>query len=123
MSRTASPLLLPLFRSQAQARVLVRIYLEPDRPAPFADIAAELGLDRAGVKREVDRLEAAGLARPITRPIHQVKRTSKGICPFISCVWWKKRQWPALAPWGRETRKSRTTLPCKRCGRHLKQYL
>lgn len=61
MSRTSSPLLLPLFRSQAQARLLTRIYLGSDRPAPLAAIAAELGLDRAGVKREVDRLEQAGL--------------------------------------------------------------
>ncbi len=61
MARTAAPLLLPLFRSEAQARLLARIYLETDRPAPLAEIAAELGLDRAGVKREVDRLEQAGL--------------------------------------------------------------
>jgi predicted nucleotidyltransferase len=61
MSRTASPLLLPLFRSDAQARLLARVYLHADRPAPLADLANELGLDRAGVKREVDRLEAAGL--------------------------------------------------------------
>lgn len=61
MSRTSSPLLLPLFRSQAQARLLTRIYLGSDRPAPLASIANELGLDRAGVKREVDRLEQAGL--------------------------------------------------------------
>ena len=59
--RTSPPLLLPLFRSRAQARLLARIYLESDRPAPLAQIAAELGLDRAGVKREVDRLEEAGL--------------------------------------------------------------
>lgn len=61
MARTRPPLLLPLFRSQAQARLLTRIYLESDRSAPLAEIAAELGLDRAGVKREVDRLEEAGL--------------------------------------------------------------
>jgi biotin operon repressor/predicted nucleotidyltransferase len=61
LARTASPLLLPLFRSQAQARLLARVYLETDRPAPLATIAAELGLDRAGVKREADRLEEAGL--------------------------------------------------------------
>lgn len=53
--------MLPLFRSQAQARLLTRIYLTPDRLAPMAAIATELGLDRAGVKREVDRLEQAGL--------------------------------------------------------------
>lgn len=59
--RTSPPLLLPLFRSAAQARLLTRIYLESDRPATLAELAAELGLDRAGVKREVDRLEDAGL--------------------------------------------------------------
>jgi len=59
--RTASPILLPLFRSSAQARLLARIYLEPDKPAPLAGLAHELALDRAGVKREVDRLEAAGV--------------------------------------------------------------
>jgi biotin operon repressor/predicted nucleotidyltransferase len=59
--RTASPLLLPLFRSQAQARLLARVYLAPDRPAPLAGLANELGVDRAGVKREADRLEEAGL--------------------------------------------------------------
>ncbi len=61
MARTASPLLLPLFRSQAQARLLARVYLEPDRRAHLAELAQELGLDRAGVKREADRLEEAGL--------------------------------------------------------------
>lgn len=61
MPRSAAPLLLPLFRSQAQARLLARVYLEPDRTAILADLARELGLDRAGVKREADRLEDAGL--------------------------------------------------------------
>ncbi|MBA3333870.1 MAG: ArsR family transcriptional regulator [Actinobacteria bacterium] len=61
MPRTASPLLLPLFRSAAQARLLARVYLQADRPAPLAELAHELGNDRGGVKREADRLEAAGL--------------------------------------------------------------
>lgn len=59
--RTASPILLPLFRSDAQARLLARVYLAVDRPAPLAELARELGVDRGGVKREADRLEAAGL--------------------------------------------------------------
>jgi predicted nucleotidyltransferase len=54
-------LLLPLFRSRAQARLLARVYLEPDRPAHLAELAHELELDRGGVKREADRLEDAGL--------------------------------------------------------------
>lgn len=59
--RTPSPVLLPLFRSKGQARLLARVYLGADRPATLADLARELDLDRAGVKREADRLEAAGL--------------------------------------------------------------
>lgn len=53
--------MLPLFRSDAQARLLARVYLVVDRPAPLAELARELGVDRGGVKREADRLEAAGL--------------------------------------------------------------
>jgi predicted nucleotidyltransferase len=59
--RTPSPLLLPIFRSEGQGRLLARIYLAPDRPAPLAGLARELDLDRGGVAREADRLEAAGL--------------------------------------------------------------
>lgn len=61
--RTPPPILLPLFRSDGQARLLARVYLAPDKPAPMADLARELDLDRGGVKREADRLEAAGLVR------------------------------------------------------------
>lgn len=61
--RTPPPVLLPLFRSDGQARLLARVYLAPDEPAPLAVLARELDLDRGGVKREADRLEAAGLVR------------------------------------------------------------
>lgn len=61
--RTAAPALLPLFRSDGQARLLARVYLGADRPAPLAELAQELDLDRGGVTREADRLEAAGLVR------------------------------------------------------------
>ncbi len=59
--RTPSPPLLPIFRSEGQGRLLARVYLAPDRPTPLAGLARELGLDRGGVAREADRLEAAGL--------------------------------------------------------------
>ena len=59
--RTPSPPLLPIFRSEGQGRLLARIYLAPDRPVPLAGLARELDLDRGGVAREADRLEAAGL--------------------------------------------------------------
>lgn len=61
--RTAPSLLLPLFRSDGQRKLLARVYLSPDRPAPLADLARELAIDRGGLKREADRLEQAGLIR------------------------------------------------------------
>jgi predicted nucleotidyltransferase len=61
MPRTAAPLLLPLFRSDGQARLLARVYLEPDRPATLAALARELDVDDGGLTREADRLEQAGL--------------------------------------------------------------
>jgi predicted nucleotidyltransferase len=39
------------------------VYLEPDRPAPLADLARELGLTPGGLTREADRLERAGVVR------------------------------------------------------------
>lgn len=61
--RTEPSLLLPLFRSDGQRRLLARIYLAPDRPAPMSELARELAIDRGGLKREADRLERAGLIR------------------------------------------------------------
>jgi predicted nucleotidyltransferase len=59
--RTDAPLLLPIFRSRGQGRLLARIYLHPDEPIPLAGLAREIGLDAATVLREVNRLEQAGL--------------------------------------------------------------
>lgn len=61
--RTEPSLLLPLFRSDGQRRLLARVYLAPDRPAPLSELARELAIDRGGLKREADRLERAGLVR------------------------------------------------------------
>lgn len=61
--RTNAPHLLPLFRSDGQGRLLARVYLAPDRPAPLAQLARELELDDGGITREADRLERAGLVR------------------------------------------------------------
>jgi predicted nucleotidyltransferase len=61
--RTRPSLLLPLFRSDGQRRLLARVYLAPDRPAPLSELARELAIDRGGLKREADRLEQAGLIR------------------------------------------------------------
>ena len=61
--RTAPPDLLPLFRSAGQARLLARVFLGANAPAPIAELARELGLDDGGLTREADRLERAGLIR------------------------------------------------------------
>jgi DNA-binding transcriptional ArsR family regulator len=61
--RTAPPDLLPLFRSAGQARLLARVFLRANAPAPIAELARELGLDDGGLTREADRLERAGLIR------------------------------------------------------------
>ena len=59
--RTDAPLLLPIFRSRGQGRLLARIFLHPDEPIPLAGLAREVGVDAATVNREVNRLEEAGL--------------------------------------------------------------
>lgn len=61
--RTEAPLLLPIFRSDGQGRLLARVYLGANRPAPLADLARELQIDAGGLTREADRLERAGLVR------------------------------------------------------------
>jgi DNA-binding transcriptional ArsR family regulator len=61
--RTEPSLLLPIFRSDGQRRLLARLYLGPEKAAPLAELARDLQLDRGNVKREADRLERAGLIR------------------------------------------------------------
>jgi DNA-binding Lrp family transcriptional regulator len=59
--RTEAPILLPLFRSRGQARLLARIFLHPDERLSLNQLARELDLDPATVQREAERLEAAGI--------------------------------------------------------------
>jgi len=59
--RTEAPLLLPLFRSRGQARLLARVFLHPDERLSLNQLARELGIDAATVQREADRLEEAGI--------------------------------------------------------------
>lgn len=59
--RTEAPILLPLFRSRGQARLLARIFLHPDDRVSLNQLARELGIDPATVQREAERLEEAGI--------------------------------------------------------------
>ena len=61
--RTSSPLLLPIFRSEGQGRLLARVYLHADRPVTIAGLARELRLNDGALTREANRLERAGLVR------------------------------------------------------------
>lgn len=61
--RTSPPTLLPIFRSDGQARLLARVFLRPDEPTSLADLARDVGLDPASVQREVTRLESAGILK------------------------------------------------------------
>lgn len=59
--RTEAPLLLPLFRSRGQARLLARVFLHPEDRLSLNQLARELDLDPATVQREAERLEEAGI--------------------------------------------------------------
>jgi DNA-binding transcriptional ArsR family regulator len=52
--------MLPLFRSQTQARLLTRLFLGPGEES-ISNLATAVGAYKNAVKHEVDRLEAAGL--------------------------------------------------------------
>jgi predicted nucleotidyltransferase len=68
--RTASPSLLPLFRSEKQARLLTQLFLVAPEGSSLADLARATGITSGAVHREVERLERAGIVRS-----HRVGRT------------------------------------------------
>jgi hypothetical protein len=61
--RTAAPPLLPIFRSELQARALARLLDSQDRSWTVSELAAELGRPVPSVHREVVRLAEAGILR------------------------------------------------------------
>lgn len=61
--KTTAPPLLPIFRSEGQARLLARLYLEPEHATTLSALADELDLSHTTVSREADKLERAGLIR------------------------------------------------------------
>lgn len=75
MGRPRRADLLPIFRSDAQARVLAAIFLaSEERPPHVRVIADETGLPYSTVQREVAALEAAGLVRGTTWATAKVVR-------------------------------------------------
>ncbi len=61
--KTDAPPLLPIFRSEGQARLLAHLYLRPERATTLSALARELGLSHTTLSREADKLERAGLIR------------------------------------------------------------
>lgn len=59
--RTAPPLLLPIFRSSGQARLLARLFLPNGEGATLSTLASDIGLAKSRVSDELNRLEQAGL--------------------------------------------------------------
>ena len=60
---TAPPALTPIFRSEAQARILAWLLLVPDREQPIASLAPIAGVAQPNTLREVNRLVESGLLR------------------------------------------------------------
>jgi DNA-binding transcriptional ArsR family regulator len=59
--RTSPPPLLPLFRSQGQARLLARLFLHQEDDVHLSRLAEEIGVAKSRVSEELDRLEKAGI--------------------------------------------------------------
>lgn len=52
---------MPLFRSQHQARLLARLFLQPGEEFGLSDLARELGVTAGTIHGEIERLVTAGL--------------------------------------------------------------
>lgn len=61
--KTTGPPLLPLLRSEGQARVLTSILLDPEEERTLSDLARETGVSLATVTREIQRAERAGIVK------------------------------------------------------------
>ena len=96
--RTAAPLLLPLFRSASQARVLSALFLAVDRMS-IQTLSEHLEIPYATVHREVGRLLEAGLVTeekvgnyrligpneqsPYYRPLSELLEIASGPVPLL----------------------------------------
>jgi predicted nucleotidyltransferase len=59
--RSDGPALMPVFRSQHQAELLMWLLLHPDQEYGVSDLAGRLGVPLSTLHREVVRLDEAGL--------------------------------------------------------------
>ncbi len=69
--KVRSPPLLPILRSENQARLLTAILLSPEREFTLSELAIEVGVSLSTVTREIQRAEEAGLV--VTREVGRAK--------------------------------------------------
>lgn len=97
--RTTAPPLLPLFRSDLQARLLSILLLETGEPIATPDLARRTGASAASLHRELARLEDAGVIEhdrigrtkryraatdsPIHAPLRELVERTVGIEPML----------------------------------------
>jgi predicted nucleotidyltransferase len=74
--RSEGPALLPIFRSQHQAELLMWLLLHPDREYGLSDLAGRLGVPLSTLHREVVRLDQAGLIASRTLGRNRLVRAS-----------------------------------------------
>lgn len=65
--RSDGPALIPVFRSQHQAELLMWLLLHPEQEFGVTEMAARLGVPLSTLHREVIRLDEAGLLRSRTQ--------------------------------------------------------
>lgn len=84
--RSEGPALLPVFRSQHQAELLMWLMLHPDQEFSVSDLAARLGVPLSTLHREVVRLDEAGLiaSRPSGRNRLLRANTSHPAAPALT---------------------------------------
>lgn len=61
MDRSPTPPLLPILRSEQQARILTMLLGDPDLELSLSELVARVRVPYASVHREIERAEAAGL--------------------------------------------------------------
>jgi len=72
--RSEGPALLPVFRSQHQAELLMWLLLHPDEEYGVSDLAVRMGVPLSTLHREVVRLDDAGLIRSRTQGRNRLVR-------------------------------------------------
>lgn len=61
MAKSAGSALIPVLRSELQARLLAALLLNPGREASITELASEVGANTGNVHTEVERLVGAGI--------------------------------------------------------------